>query len=439
MNLDDGATVILEDEMTDDALVLMLVQLMNSPEGASPSKSPRNPNKKRDFAAAHAWLVANYFSGPDSVCDDKDFERRFRMSRRLFNRIHDKLMGLDPFVQKCDAARKPGIHPLVKLVACFRHIACGDGLDREDENLSIGEATPLPIVRAFCRLIVEEFGPQYLNGTPTEQERKAIHKEMEKRGFPGCLASWDCKHFVWKNCPMRLAGQHQGHHEGGKKTLAMEAICDHRKHSWQVNFGDAGALNDINVLDKSSIVGGMMSGNFSVKTEPCAINGNVRDWMYFLVDGIYPEWAIFVSTFSNPIETKKKQFAVAQERQRKDIECAFGILVQRFHVLARPLRQWHLEHLHNLVHACVIIHNVIVDDRSGTLEVADAEDDPVTIGSNFALFGRPQVSQQAATQDGVDVFAARVGAFDAAVQSTFEHLKLKQDLVEHTSNLDTSN
>ena len=82
------------------------------------------------------------------------------------------------------------------------------------------------------------------------------------------------------------------------------------------------------MLDKSSIVGGMLSGDVSVKSPPYEINGRWRDWYYFLVDGIYPEWSIFVSTFSNPIDQKKKKFAAAQERVRKDIECVFVILVQ---------------------------------------------------------------------------------------------------------------
>ena len=116
-----------------------------------------------------------------------------------------------------------------------------------------------------------------------------ISNEMASKGFPGCLSSWDCKHFNWKNSPNRLHGQHQGHSEGGKKTLILEAICDHRQYFWHINFGDAGTLNDLNVLDKSRIIGSMLAGTLSLKTEPYAINGNVHDWMYFFVDGIYPD------------------------------------------------------------------------------------------------------------------------------------------------------
>jgi Plant transposon protein len=37
---------------------------------------------------------------------------------------------------------------------------------------------------------------------------------------------------------------------------------------------------------------------------------------------------------------REKQIAVAKERVRKDIEAAFGMLVQRLHKIQRPMRGW---------------------------------------------------------------------------------------------------
>ena len=166
---------------------------------------------------------------------------------------------------------------------------------------------------------------------------------------------------------MRLAGQHQGHAEGGRKTLILEAISDHRRYIWYANFGDPGSLNDLNVLDKSSIVGAMLGGDLDIKTDPYLINGKERDWNYFLLDGIYPEWAIFVNTYQDKSDPQRKKFATAQEKVRKDIECAFGILVQRFHVLQRPIRKWFLDEIDELIKCCVILHNMIVEERMGSL------------------------------------------------------------------------
>jgi Plant transposon protein len=85
---------------------------------------------------------------------------------------------------------------------------------------------------------------------------------------------------------MRWEGQYQGHADGGKKTMILEAIADHRKYFWCINFGDPGSLNDINVLDKSSIVGALLTRKLSLKIDEYILNGRPRDWMYFLVDGI---------------------------------------------------------------------------------------------------------------------------------------------------------
>ena len=85
--------------------------------GSLPGKSP---NKKRDFAAAHQRLVGQYFLGEKSVCDEKDFERRFRMPRHVFHRLWSTIEGQGPFVQKFDCLKKPGISPLVCFTACLR-------------------------------------------------------------------------------------------------------------------------------------------------------------------------------------------------------------------------------------------------------------------------------------------------------------------------------
>ena len=191
---------------------------------------------------------------------------------------------------------------------------------------------------------------------------------------------------------MRWAGQHQGHSEGGQTSLILEGIADHRKYIWQLNFGDAGSLNNLNVLDGSSIVGSMLNGNLDLNIEEYTIKGNTRDWCYFLVNGIYLKWTTFVNTYSNPVEQEKKTFAARQESVRKDIECAFGIVVQRFHILKRPLRNWYVKDITNIVHAYVILHNMIVCYEE------EYVGDPIQVppdvtGASLCLFGQSQVTE----------------------------------------------
>lgn len=157
--------------------------------------------------------------------------------------------------------------------------------------------------------------------------------------------------------------------------------------------------------------------------------------MYFLVDGIYPPWGIFVSTYTNPQDPKKKRFQQQQEKVRKDIECAFGVLIARFHVLERPLRNWYLEDIKNLLHCCVILHNMITESRAGRL--TEEEHAAVTVGNQgvFPLFGRHQVTAEEAIAEGIELWAARVSGFETAMESSYEHELLKNDLVEHINSL----
>jgi hypothetical protein len=70
------------------------------------------------------------------------------------------------------------------------------------------------------------------------------------------------------------------------------------------------------------------------------INDRHYNKEYYLADGIYPKWAIFVKTISSPILPKEVEFVKAQEGCRKDIERAFGVLQQRFAVVRFPLLSW---------------------------------------------------------------------------------------------------
>jgi hypothetical protein len=84
---------------------------------------------------------------------------------------------------------------------------------------------------------------------------------------------------------------------------------------------------------------------------------------YYLADGIYPSWATFVKTISQPQGNKNKYFAKAQEAVRKDVEQAFGVLQARFAIVRGPARLWDMEALAYIMKSCVIMHNMIIEDE----------------------------------------------------------------------------
>lgn len=328
-----------EDDIAEFAIVATIIEGMRRQRpkrgGSHPGKAP---NKKRDFEGAAENLIRQYFSGEESVYSEDDFERRFRMDRNVFHTIYSAILGEGSFVHRYDCTNKAGIHPLVRITACLRVLAYGSSADAYDESFQIAESTLLQSVKEFASMIVQKFGAMYLNRPPRQEELDRILNINNNRGFPGLVGCWDCKHFRWKNCPIYLAGQYTG--KGKSPSVVLEAFCDPDLFIYYSFFGSPGSLNDINILDKSSIVLALLSRQFDLRTNPYTVNQNTRDWMYFLVDGIYPPWSIFMSTIAEPIGEKENLYKSRHESVRKDIERAFGTIVQRFQIVQVPFRSY---------------------------------------------------------------------------------------------------
>ena len=84
---------------------------------------------------------------------------------------------------------------------------------------------------------------------------------------------------------------------------------------------------------------------------------------YYLTDGIYPKWATFIQSIPLPQEPEAVLFAQHQEAARKDVERAFGVLQARFAIVKNPALFWDKVKIGNIMRACIILHNMIVEDE----------------------------------------------------------------------------
>ncbi|KAL9346423.1 hypothetical protein Peur_061276 [Populus x canadensis] len=253
------------------------------------------------------------------------------MSRRLFLRIANAVEAHNPyFKQRTDALGVLGLSCLQKVTAAHRILAYGIPADLTDEYLQIGESTVIESLRAFVKAIVEVFGDWYLRA-PNEADK----------------------------CPIAWHGMYTGHCR--EPTIILEAVASQDLWIWHAFFGMPGSLNDINVLDRSPIFAAFAEG----RTAPVnyTINGHEYTMGYYLADEIYPNWSTFVKTIPRPLGAKRKYFASKQESARKDVERAFGVLQSRFAIVRGPVRYWDEETLANIMKACIIMHNMIIEDE----------------------------------------------------------------------------
>ncbi|KAK1617604.1 hypothetical protein QYE76_023121 [Lolium multiflorum] len=147
------------------------------------------------------------------------------------------------------------------------------------------------------------------------------------------------------------------------------------------------------------------------------VNGHEYNYGYYLADGIYPSWPVFMKGVTLPQNEKQRVFTAAQSAWRKDVECAFGVLKARFNILAVPGRSYSRRTLGLIMRACVILHNMIIDDERGT----NLEHNYETVESNVG----PAIHHHAPPS-----LAARI-QMDNEMRASPVYTQLQQDLIEH--------
>lgn len=339
------------------------------------------------------------------------------MRRSLFERIMRELVADEQdnyFVQRPDATGLLGFLPEQKMTAAVRMLAYGTSADQLDELMRMGEATVLETMEHFCANVVRIFGPEYLR-QPNEDDLNTLLAENAARGFPGMIGSLDCMHWCWKNCPTAWQGQFQGKEK--TPTIILEAVASRSLRIWHAFFGTAGSNNDLNVLERSPLLDPLV--NSEAPQVEFSVNGSTYTQPYYLTDGIYPPWAIFQTSISEPQGRKRRLYAATQESVRKDVERAFGVLQQRFRILALPCKLWHPEAMHDVMLACIVLHNMIVEDE---LHLHDFDD--------AYLFEDGWVSPAPPAPIDHDI-VAHIGQVLREVEDADIHFELKNDLIEH--------
>ncbi|XP_074352669.1 uncharacterized protein LOC141691816 [Apium graveolens] len=134
---------------------------------------------------------------------------------------------------------------------------------------------------------------------------------------------------------------------------------------------------------------------------------------YYLADGIYPSWPTFVKTISKTLGNKKKYFANAQESVRK--RCRESIW--SFAMIRRPSRFWDVSTMKYIMTACIILHNMIIEDER---EINTEEE-------HFDTNGEPIVIRIPRHQSTLSEFLQT----HQQIRDKQAHVQLQNDFVEH--------
>jgi hypothetical protein len=141
---------------------------------------------------------------------------------------------------------------------------------------------------------------------------------------------------------------------------------------------------------------------------------------YYLTDGIYPFWPVFIKGVPISQQEKHQFFSMKQASVRKDVKCAFGLLKKKFSILTIPDRSYSQLTFGLIMRACIILHNMIIDDERDN----DYDDNYYAVTFIVA----PPVNYEAPAS------LASILQREAHLTFEFMFLNLQSDLIEHVWN-----
>ncbi|XP_047961966.1 uncharacterized protein LOC125206785 [Salvia hispanica] len=269
------------------------IQEQEQAEEQVPRPIHHRTSVRREHGLAHQHLFEDYLAD-EPRWGPTVFRQQFRMRQELFLHIVHTMEARDEYFQQPqDAANRIGLSPLTNCRVALRQLAYSTTTDMFDEYLHVGDTTGQECLIKFCEGMIDAFNASYLRKPNVEDCQFLMRIHDRVHDFPGMLWSINCMHWEWKNCLAAWRGQFTCGYKGTHRTMILEAIVDHRLWIWHAYFGVTGSNNDINVLNTLSFFTEQCNGNGPVIQ--FTANGRQHHMRYYLANGIYPRWSVFLT------------------------------------------------------------------------------------------------------------------------------------------------
>lgn len=159
-------------------------------------------------------------------------------------------------------------------------------------------------------------------------ERAASMKTYSQLGLPGCIGSINATFIKCGTLPESVANLSKG--EKGKGLL-FNVIVDHSNRVLDCQRPVLATINDKIIYNGDDV-------NFTVRVGPQSTDCITLKSCYVIADGGYLNKRVIFSAFPNTAETNPVRYKFHDwiAIVRKDVECFFGILKQRFRYLKNP-------------------------------------------------------------------------------------------------------
>lgn len=303
------------------------------------------------------WL-SNYALTPQFSLSPS-WRSLFRIAPSLFCAITERLRtSLERNVTKF---RRPLSAELK--VASFLMYTGGTTCEGTACQLGIGASSVSAAVREVSRKICEAYSDE-LRFPTTEADVAQIMSGFEKiRGLPYCVGAVDGTHVKWLACPMDQFYEYRCYK--GYTSVVIFAVATANRRFIYADIGRPGVLGDSTIYSRSSLKRNIDDKTWLGDGIPDLVISGIPVRPYLVGDCAFTLDKNMMKTTTvreqqvNPVLRTWDSIA---SQTRKPVECAFGMLKNRFQALKNGIRLQHEDDISFVSLACMILHNMSIQD-----------------------------------------------------------------------------
>ena len=292
----------------------------------------------------------------------KTFMRRFRVPYSLFTRLVDWTKGWHE-KNPTDIVGRPRCPTELKVLGWLRMVGRGVCFDDLEELSCIKSSTMHAFFHAFNHRARNELYPAHVQMPSTLKELMEIEAAYAAIGIPGACGSMDVVHIPLGACPHGLINVCTG--KEGYPTLAYNVICDHSGRALALMPAAYGTINDKTIVKSDEAVEKVKNDKLFREFQYQVYRPDGSSFFtkgaYLIVDGGYLRWKCLQCGLKHSSDEDYVLWRRKMESVRKDIECYFGRLKQRFKVLRMPNLLTDKVKIDNMMFSIVAIQNMLLD------------------------------------------------------------------------------
>ena len=320
-----------------------------------------------------SWFLL-YVDNPnlEDVSFLKDFRKRFRLPYCKYKELLFELKENPLFSRWGDysysCAGIPSSPMELLLLGALRYLGRGWTFDDVSESTGISENVLMHFFEIFVTFGSMEFYNKYVKIPENDEDYVENNIEFEAAGFTGACSSTDAVNIVCEKVSWKHRQQHLGHKQS-LTARTCNACVNHRRQISHVTPGFPSRWNDKTIVKFDKFINDIKEGKIyqhkTFKLFEILENGDIVEvaceGSWVICDNGYLKWAMLVCPFKLTSNRSEIRFSEWLESMRKDVECTFGILKQRWRILKSGIRVHSIELADKIFKCCCALHNYLLD------------------------------------------------------------------------------